>query len=125
MEETNKELANSQSELKAAQNGILQKDEQLKELDKHLEELKCQRETLEKNMKGLDSEIGQFKSIHEEDVRQINRLQSQLTDKTSAIQQLEAHVKELEPLTEAVEQEKLRRIKVILLQYFRPFQLKN
>ena len=118
MEETNKELAKSQSELKAAQNGILQKDEQLKELGKHLEELKCQRETLEKNMKGLETEIGQFKSIHQEDVKQINQLQSQLTDKTSAIQQLEARVAELEPLAEAIEQEKLRRIKVIRLSIF-------
>ena len=118
MEETNKELEKSQSELKAAQNEILKKDQQRKELGEKLEEVKCRRETLETKVNDLETEIKKLKSTHQDDVKRLDQLQIQLTDKTSTIHQLEARVTELEPLAEAIEQEKLRRIKVIRLAIF-------
>ena len=118
MEKTNKELAKSQSDLKAAQNEILKKDQQMKELGEKHEEVKCCRVTLETKVNGYEAEIKKFKSTHQDDVKRLDQLQSQLTDKTSTIHQLEARVAELEPLAEAIEQEKLRRIKVIRLAIF-------
>lgn len=112
MQEKKRELARLQSELKASRDEISLKDQQIKDIKEELEQIKCQKEVLEKTVKDLEIEIGQLKLINQEDAKRLDQLQTQLTEKSSTINRLEVRVMELEPLTEAIEQEKLRRIKV-------------
>jgi chromosome segregation ATPase len=91
---------------------ISQKDKQSRDLEFKLEQAQGHVEKLEKTISTLEAELGQLNSTHQENVKQLDQLENQLTDKTNTINRLEERVTELEPLSEAVEQEKLRRIKV-------------
>ena len=77
-----------------------------------MEQVQGHVEKLEKTISTLETELGKLKSTHQENVKQLDQLKNQLTGKTNTIHRLEERVTELEPLSEAVEQEKLRRIKV-------------
>lgn len=112
MSEKSSELIKVHSELRGAREEISQKVRQSSELEIKLEQVQGHAEKLEKTITTLEAELSQLKSTHQENVKQLDQLQNQLTDKTNTINKLEERVTELEPLSEAVEQEKLRRIKV-------------
>lgn len=100
-------------DLEGARQEICVKDGQNNELSRKLEQVKGHAQQLEGTIRALEAEICQMKSTHQENVKQLDQLRCQLADKTSTISRLESRVTELEPLAEEVEQEKLRRIKVI------------
>lgn len=101
------------SDLGDAKQEIGVKDGESNELASKLEQVKGHAKKLEETIRSLETEITQLKSINQENVKQLDQLRHELSSKTSMISKLEGRVSELEPLAEAVEQEKLRRIKVI------------
>ncbi|XP_046450750.1 early endosome antigen 1-like isoform X2 [Daphnia pulex] len=111
LSEKSSELAKLHSELQGAREEFSQKDKEKNELVMKLEQIQGHTEKLEKTIATLEAELSQLKSTYQENVKQLDQLQNQLTDKTNTIKRLEERVTELEPLSEAVEQEKLRRIK--------------
>lgn len=112
LSEKSSELAILHSELQGAREEFSQKDKENNELVMKLEKIQGHTEKLEKTIATLEAELSQLKSTYQENVKQLDQVQNQLTDKTNTIKRLEERVTELEPLSEAVEQEKLRRIKV-------------
>lgn len=112
LSEKSSELAKLHSELQGAREEFSQKDKEKNELVMKLEQILGHTEKLEKTIATLEAELSQLKSTYQENVKQLDQVQNQLTDKTNTIKRLEERVTELEPLSEAVEQEKLRRIKV-------------
>ena len=112
LSEKSSELAKLHSELQGAREEFSQKDKEKNELVMKLEQIQGHTEKLEKTIATLEAELSQLKSTYQENVKQLDQVQNQLTDKSNTIKRLEERVTELEPLSEAVEQEKLRRIKV-------------
>ncbi len=112
MSEKSSELAKLHCELRGAREEFSQKDKENNELVLKLEQIQGHTKKLEQTIAILEAELSQLKSTYLENVKQLDQVQNQLTDKTNTIKRLEERVTELEPLSEAVEQEKLRRIKV-------------
>jgi chromosome segregation ATPase len=112
LSEKSSELAKLHSELRGAREEFSQKDKENSELVLKLEQIQGQTEKLEQTIAALEAELSQLKSTYQENVKQLDQVQNHLTDKTYTIKKLEERVTELEPLSEAVEQEKLRRIEV-------------
>lgn len=112
LEDKNNELTQLQTDLGTVRQGLAQKETDNNQLDQKLQTVESHAENLTKTIKDLEIEVSRSKSTHQEDAKHLDQLKSQLTDKLSAIQRLEERVAELEPLTEAIEHEKLRRIKV-------------
>lgn len=83
-----------------------------KQNEEKTQEIRIHAESLKNLIKDFEIQITQLKSSRQDDAKQINQLETHLADKSSTITRLEERVSDLEPLTEAIEHEKLRRIKV-------------
>lgn len=115
LEDKTNELVKLQSDLVTARQGLSQKENEKNQLEEELQKVQSHAEKLTKTIKDLEIEVARLKSIRQEDAKQLDQLKSQITDKLGAIQRLEERVAELEPLNEAIEHEKMRRIKVSLI----------
>lgn len=118
MQEKDRELAQLEASLKSARADIAQKDDVANQLTSQLELTKGCVEKIEGVLKDRENEVNQLTAARQQDAKELDQAQTRLADKVRVISELEERVKQLEPLTEAVEQEKLRRIKVCSFEYF-------
>lgn len=101
-----------ETDLKCTQEKLANTQQFSSQLEVNFNQLQGHKEVLEKSVQELEMQVNQLKSLHEEDAKRADHLQSALTERNTTIQQLQQRLTELEPLTEEIEHEKLRRIKV-------------
>ena len=108
--------AKLQMDLKSLQESSIKTAQERKEVDAQLTECLMARDSLNKTVQELHQQMSQLKSAHHVELNRSNEqlleLRNNLTGKEQSLKQLNERVAELEPLIEAIEHEKMRRIKV-------------
>lgn len=116
------EITKLQETLKSSQEENQNVVKEKEQLNAKIAECRTEGDQLKKTVQELQAELAQSKAAHSKDVDGLNLQLSQLRGDSAAlertIQELKERIAELEPLNEALEEEKLRRIKVNNMWHF-------
>ena len=109
-------LEKLQIDLKSSQEATIKTAREKEEIEAQLTQLQVEKEALNKMAQELQKQHSQLKTSHQVELdrlnEQLSQLRCDLSNKEQSVEHLKERVAELEPLTEAIEQEKMRRIKV-------------
>ena len=116
MKAKTEEAVKLQLELTSAQEDNRKTVGEKEQLAAQVAQSQSEGEGLKKSLRELEAKLSQCKADHQKELEQLNDQLNQLGSHSSALEttvrELKDRVSELEPLTEALEEEKLRRIKV-------------
>lgn len=116
LEENASTLAKLQFDLKSSQEATIKTSREKEEVEAVWNKLQVDKDALNKMVQELQKQNSQLITSHQVDLdrlnEQLSQLRSDLSNKEQSVEHLKERVAELEPLTEAIEQEKMRRIKV-------------
>lgn len=108
-------LEKLQIDLKSSQEATIKTAREKEEIEAQLTQLQVEKEALNKMAQELQKQHSQLKTSHQVELdrlnEQLSQLRCDLSNKEQSVEHLKERVAELEPLTEAIEQEKMRRIK--------------
>ena len=122
MESENGEIVKLQQELKAVTDKKEASLQEIEKLNVQLNEANMESNKLKQSLKQVQDELAKSKADHQEEVDRLNEelvhQKTAIDSKEKGIGNLKERVAELEPLMEALEEQKLLRIRVRFIIFF-------